>query len=94
MMRTWWDCPGIVDKLLVTYTGLPASIWYQVGALVIASLAGAATLIGAGSVLLAAVAVGGVMVIATGVGILPMWTVIVYGAVAVGFVVFSRVASI
>jgi len=83
-----------VDSLLVARTGLSASIWYQVMALVIVALIGAAMLTYTGSVLLTALAMGIIIAVFTGVGMLPLWTVIVYGVIAVGFVIFSKVFSI
>jgi len=88
--------PGyeLVSQLLAPSTGIAPIMWYQIIVLTIASLVGAGAAIFTGSLLLAGLGVGVVMIAGVSMEVLPMMTIIVYAAIAVGFVIFSKVASL
>jgi len=82
-------------KLTSDITGWPIQIFWISGALVVAMIAGALTLMYLRSMLLAGVVTG--IVIAAGCsidgGILPWWTLYTYIFMAVTFIVYQRVTS-
>jgi len=80
-------------EIISGYTGFSVLMHYQIALLTIASLVGFGGLI-AGSMLIGIVGTGGVIILGIAVGVLPLWVLIVYLAMAMGWLVFSKVYAL
>jgi hypothetical protein len=75
-------------------TGLSTLMLYQIALLISATLVGTALAIFGGSVMVAALGTGAVIVTGYGMDLLPLWTVVVYGVLISGILVFQKVYSL
>jgi len=81
-------------KMASDETGWPIQIFWIMGAGTLAIIAGALTLMYLRSMMLAGLVTGGVVLVAHSMGIMPLWTLIVYAFMAITFIVYQRVVSV